>query len=64
MYHTDGELKDGKAMRDGFNKQAKAVIEIEKSVTSVLASEEERLKSFEKEQRTKRRRGSDGVTTT
>lgn len=43
-----GIEKDGKAMRDGFNKQAKAVIEIEKSVTSVLASEEERLKSFEK----------------
>lgn len=43
-----GIERDGKAMRDGFNKQAKAVIEIEKSVTDVLASEEERLKSFEK----------------
>ena len=46
-----GIEKDGKAMRDGFNKQAKAVIEIEKSVTNILSSEEERLKSFEKERK-------------
>ena len=46
-----GIERDGKAMRDGFNKQAKAVIEIEKSVTGILTSEEERLKSFEKERK-------------